>query len=202
MEKSKKEDLYRKLHKLADMANDISFQLHGIADMYYEENRLYHIYKSLAIDADELSNSLFNNELPDTTTCKLHGEDIEMEVGDRIGFINIDGTVDDGYVTHINPASAPSDTVLFISRKKGGELFCKCHISKVMSLSLKRHFSSRGWNKIVENLFNQKKTVYLSLQNDSFGIKVTDDKSEVLFEVDGLYLKDFNMNLINELKIS
>ena len=125
---------------------------------------------------------------------------LEIGKNDPIGFINIDGTVDVGYVIDISSDSNPADVILSISKKEGGNLFSKRHISKVMDWLHWRRFEQCDWNKMVKSLANQKKSVSLSLQNDAFNIKVFDDELNVLFERDNLYFRDLNKNLINELK--
>ena len=201
MKKSKKEELYRRLQKLADMANDICVELHDMANMYYEESKIHNVLKSLAIDADELSLSLTGNGmLPETTTCMIHGNVVEIGIGNRVGFVNVDGTVDEGFIADIFPVNHPSDMTLHISKEKGGNPSYARHISRIMPLSLQRHFCSRGWNKIVENLASQKKVVSLWLQDGTFDITVIDESSKAVFQKCGLYLKDLNTNLINEMK--
>lgn len=201
MEKSRKEEIYQKLQKLSKLANDICNELYDLTDMYYVHGNVCSKIKGLAIGADELSMNLEDNELlSDTTSCFLQGEVLEIGKDDPIGFINIDGTVSVGYVIDISSDSNPADVILSISKREGGNLFSKRHISKVMDWLHWRRFEQCDWNKAVEFLANQKKSVSLSLQNDTFSIKVFDDELNVLFERDNLYFRDLNENLINELK--
>lgn len=201
MEKSRKEEIYQTLQKLSELANDICLELHDLVDIYYDHGDVCNKLKNLAIDADALSMSLEDNELlSDTTSCFLQGKVLEIGNGDPIGFINIDGTVDVGYVIDISSDSNPADVILSISKKEGGNLFSKRHISKVIDWLHWMRFEQCYWNKMVESLANQKKSVSLSLQNDTFNIKVFDDELNVLFERDNLYFRDLNKNLINELK--
>lgn len=201
MEKSRKEEIYQKLQKLSELANNICFELHNLANMYYNNGIIFDRLKILAIDADELSMSLEDKTIfHDTTTCLLQGEVVEIGCGDPVGFVNIDGTVDMGYVIDISSDGSPSDVVLSISKRKGGELFCIRHIGKTMDWLHRMRFEQCYWNKMVKSLANQKKSVSLSLQNDTFSIKVFDDELNVLFERDNLYFRDLNENLTNELK--
>lgn len=62
-----------------------------------------------------------------------------------------------------------------------------------------RAFDKIDWNKFVKSLASQKKSVSLSQRNRAFNIKVTDDVTGALYERNGLYLKDINKSLMDNL---
>ena len=201
MEESKKNELYGKLEKLSEMASEICGELHGIADHYYEYGDICSQIRGMAIDADELSSKLGDKTLlSETTTCSLLGEDEEMAVGDLVGVMKLDGVVGLYRITEITPGTNNDDAIIGIRDGYTGIPEVNHHIKRIIPWGHWRVFDENNWNKFVSSLVSQKKSVSLSQLNGAFNIKITDDVSGAVYERNGLYLKDINKSLIEDLK--
>jgi len=201
MEAAKKNELYAKLQELSEMASDICGELHGIADRYYEYGDICSQIRGMAIDADELSSKLGDKTLlSETTTCSLLDEDTEMAAGDLVGVMKLNGTVGLCSVNEMIPGAGKADVVICVHNAYTGRLESNYHIRRIIPWSHWRAFDENDWNKFVVSLVSQKKSVSLSQLNGAFNIRVTDDVSGAVYERNGLYLKDINKSLIEDLK--
>lgn len=201
MEESRKKELYDKLQRLSEMASDICGGLYDFNDLFYEQGEVYNALSNMALDASELASKLNDNTiLGDTITCKLEGEDKEIAIDDLIGFIRLNGKICYGGVTKITPGNGTSDVILSIVDTDDPKDVGNFSMRKVMSWHSWCYLNRKGWNKVVDSLVSQKKSVSLSVQNDAFNIMVSDKSSGAVLQKNGLYLKDFNESLFNEMK--
>jgi len=183
------------------MASDICGELHDIADHYYEYGDICSQIRGMAIDAEELSSNLGDKMLlSETTTCSLLGEDKEMAVGDLVGVMKLDGTVGICRITEIVPGVNNSDAIIKICDGYTGIPEVNHHIRRIIPWGHWRVFDENNWNKFVNSLVSQKKSVSLSQLNGAFNIKITDDVSGAVYERNGLYLKDIDKKLFDEIK--
>lgn len=201
MEATKKKELYGKLQQLSDMAHKIIIGLYDIAEHYYDDGDICNQLNSMAMDAGELCAKLGDNAiLSETTACMVCGEEKEIAIGDLIGVIRHDGTVGSGSIHTIVSGNDETDVIIGIISESTHNFEGSYRANRIVPWLTWYNLCNKGWNKFVKSLASQKKSVSLSQRNGAFSIRVTDDVTGALYERNGLYLKDINLELIDEIK--
>ena len=147
MKEARKQELYDKLQKLSSMANEICCELHEIADLYYEQGDIYNYITHMALDADEMSMKLAGKALlGETFSCKIEGEYKEIAVGDKVGFVKLDGQVGVGIITNIIPGSEPFDLKVEIVNERTKEPEGSYHVNDLIAWRSYYYLERERWN--------------------------------------------------------
>ena len=201
MEEARRKELDDKLQKLSELVSSVQSELYDVSELYYEQGNIYNTLNNMALDCNELYHKLNSGLLlEDTVTGKICGENKEFAIGDSVGYMKMNGQIYSGRITELFEGDNESDVVFDIADDRTEKDMGAYHIRRIISWDSYYDFYLKKWNKFVEKLYEQKKSVSLSQQNGLFNLKAINHTTGAEYHRDGLHIKDFDNDLFNKIE--
>lgn len=202
MDEKKMIKLCSKVEELSEAARSMSNELRAIADEFYKYGAMYDKLSGLAMDMDEMSMTLDNKDLLSvkTITCHILGRETEISEGDLIRYVTENGKLSEGYVAASFLIQSDRKDFICMSDMEHGKANKCCRLNQVVNYDCYYKLSQNNWNKIVENLASQKKSVSLSVQNYILDIKVRGQDGDMILELENMPLCDMTREVFEKIR--